>query len=471
MIVGYCILISSSAFSQKPEDSDCLMNAYYSIANKIISSYKCCTTCDNNITKKNKMVLKRSLDTLFLPIFSTVVLDNNSLIQNGTAGSISQDADKGTISINYASSNFKKTRFYNYGVFTQNSGSFIQFFSSSSWNTGVGLNLGLTQILPKNGQYFEQDDCEKLAYERKNIAAKLLLKYRQIINLDTADLLKRIDTIDNLLDITHKPVDAFFGSNINFNYMDSIRRVYKDQLDEYTRLDDYAKAQENLESDISEFEVKKKPFTGYWVHWVQFNLGYSNNTNKLYDSSILTSPFIGILKKDYNRFRLSTSYNLTKNKSKSLSFFTLGLALFNTNFLENKTIKDIPFIKSVNNELKINSPDGTVIGDFKDLTSNLWVFNPSIYVSSFFTKNKNFGFGFRADWKNVFVKPLSINYVNTFSSSLAFLFRVNADDALSKATIGLEAGFFDANVDTHVWKDFFSARVSIGVPFRAFFNK
>ena len=223
-----------------------------------------------------------------------------------------------------------------------------------------------------------------------------------------------------------------------------------------------------------QFEFKNDIFTGYNLHWFNVNGSFGNTQNKLYNDTLRADSLITFSTSDYERYKLNANYNFVHNGTKTLQFFTLSfISLYNTNFLENRKLNDIPYIQKNPEGKKYvfsNDTENVNQGPLDKLKKNIWIYNPSAYYSIFCIAKKSLGFEVGTDYKHHMNKLKEVDFASSYSAYVGLIFRVNSKDVLSKATIGIDAGYYDAQVDGKA-KDFFSFRAKLGVPFNTIAKK
>jgi hypothetical protein len=134
--------------------------------------------------KNEKLFGKTFFQKRFKEIFSTVVVGNSNVVNNGSAFAYTKDKDNNTFSIN---GTFVYYRWlYDIGASVKNQTTNYNFYSDKSWTSDVTLSLGLSRRI--HGSLFvakstkSSTPCEDLKFKRQAYADTLITKYQKLVN-------------------------------------------------------------------------------------------------------------------------------------------------------------------------------------------------------------------------------------------------------------------------------------------------
>lgn len=450
---------------------------YITAIDRVNQSYVCGTN-----KRTNQYIHPNALDSGIFSLFSTIVLNDADLIKNGTAGSITQDKDKSTLSFNYSSLSKSKRYLQNFGLYANTIGGIGEIFSGNTWAKGAGLTIGGTWLNPYNTRLYEQKKCEELMKKRNQFSNILKRKYVEWIN--SYEQLK-LDSINAMLIInaeisntnpqyTSQQIEKAYATLDSAKQLLEKIRVQTIGIQKLATMEEQSKSYEKIVSnDFIDFDIKNAPYTGYRLHWVTWDINFGVGSNKLYNDTLKTSDsLLQFRTRDYLRGRLGVSYNFSHSGPKTLWFVSLGVSVKNTNFLEDRKITEIPYIQYDSSIKKITVKDneGKSLGSLAELKNSVIAWTPSIYASIFFGKKKAIGIEFNNQYSFFSNKPKDIVMKQQFTSTIGLLLRVNTKEEFSKGTIGLVGGLLNAEEDTHVWKQAFGVQLKVGVPFKALLN-
>lgn len=467
---------SLSSFAQIP-GKDSLKNYYLRKFQEIDGKY----VCREGDGKKALYVRSDALDSSFVGIFSTVILNNEDLIKNGNAGSIAQDKDKATLSFNYSMITKNLANVFNVGVYGNSSSSIVNIFSEKNWQNGVGLNFGYTWITNRNTRTFDPDTCDKIMQERNRFIIKKLREYYKIIDMSyddsTAyrDILAAQDTLFN-----NPPVGSFTtpGEVTAHNRENSFKRLY-DEVQQHIRLYEKIVNDKNgfrpaeyydaiVNKEFTQFDIARATYIGYKVTWLSPTFSVGLGSTKIYNDTLRRNDsLVQFHKTDYVRAAIGISWNRSSFQRKWLYYISGGVSLFNTNFLENRSLSEIPHLvlDSATQKPVIRDEEGKTFGALNDYKKSIWSISPNFYLAWFFGKSKVLGLEFNARYNFLTNRPKEVKMPETFTTTLGILLRVNTKEVYSKATVGIVFGLINADETMKVWEEGFGAQLKIGVPF------
>lgn len=453
-----------------------IANNYFDAFNTLNKKYN----CNAPLRKNNQFVDRNSLDSSFRGIFGTVILNNDDLVNNGTAISITQDKEKSVFSFNYAFLKKNLKNAFNIGLYGSSTGTVFDFYSGKNWQKGAGVNLGWTSLSTSNSRTFEPKACQTLIEKRNFFITSKLQEYLETIKLDIATLKKRDSVLKSKLD---------FSSQVSASNITYTSKTYKDDLDEYNKIQLQLRQYDSLvTNDMSlvyttkiarlsliAFDNKNAEFMGYKVKWFSLNTNFGFGTNKIYIDTLKTNDsLLHFYTKDFLRIKLNLSANLASYQKRYLYFANLSCGIFNTNFLENRHITDIPILRYDDKLKKIVIRDNQDqnLGSLAEYKKTVWAVNPGCYIAWFPLLKKVIGFEFNGNYVAYFNKPKDVAMQNIFTSTLGILLRVpSSKDPMPKATVGLIVGLVNAEENSRVWRQSFSGQLKLGVPFNVLFSK
>lgn len=451
------IVFNSNLNAQNTSLNNQIEEVFNDIQNKFKSKLK--EYRYDTIPKFNQILSEKTAHSYIQPTFTNLLTGNSNLISSQTAGTITLSGESSTLGFNYAYGNKSKTRFTNFGIITESKGNTISIFSPDSWSTGLGLNFGVSLVLTKPKLTFDETDFKKLAKRRQSYVNQRLSFYNSLLTQNRDNNFdKFLDSVKNPLEVTflHVAPDILAELELRRDSIQKIKDLVWNILSK--RIIDSI-----IQNDLDHFDMQNIVFKGYAFYWLNISGGYKNFRTKLYDSSIVNNNLLAINKSDFNRFNINIQLNYLSNQPNYLWFWNAGINFYNTNFLTDRTIEQLPFIK-VNNisDTVIVNDKGEEFGKARDLKRNIWVFQP--YGQIGYLPNKQIGVAVKASWQNGFHTPNNVWYNNTFNACLGLIFRAAKDEVVSKGTIGIDAGFFNTPFNSRVWKDHFSVRIFAGIP-------
>ncbi len=471
-LLGICIEGKSQDY-----DARNYHNRYIQAIERVKLSYVCGTN-----KRTNQYVHPSALDSGIFNLFSTIALNDANLIKAGTAGSITQDKDKSTLSFNYSNLSKSKRYLLNFGLYANTIGGIGDIFSGNTWAKGAGLTVGGTWLNPYNTRIYDQNKCIELMEKRNQFGR--ILKRRYVEWLNSYEQLK-LDSI-NAMQIINTEINntnpQYSSQQLERAYavIDSTKKILQKLRSQTINIQNLEKVEEQDEAydeivskDFIDFDIKNAPFTGYKLHWLSWDINFGVGSNKLYNDTLKTSDsLLQFRTSDYLRGRFGVSYNFSHSGPKTQWFLSFGISVRNTNFLENRKIAEIPYIQfdSSINKITIKNNEGKSLGSLTELKNSVIAWTPSIYASFFFGKKKAIGIEFNNQYSFFSNKPKDVAMKQQFTSTIGILFRVNTKEELSKGTIGLVGGLINAEEDTHVWKQAFGVQLKVGVPFKAIIN-
>lgn len=424
-------------------------------------------------------------------IFNTVVFSNSDLASNGSAIGYQKDDEKQTVSVNGVTKLSNKNNwFLKFGVNATGASAPYNLYSTDSWNSSVGGNIGIVYKW-KASTFYSDNDAEK-----SNIKRLKFIDY--IIKVKIANASKLNDVNEKLKNLNPSKTDYY-------HKRDSLNTI-KEQLDEFNTIfkeitinkinqselffpnpfeskpivedyDTYSKAINYIKNELYEFDKKNDITYGYSMHWFDLDFSLNNSTYKFNKENIDATLYetlnetLGFDKKqDKLKIASQFSYNYTR-KGRNLAGFLKGGVGFNSgSFLSSNLLVGTPKINENQNIVDESTiPDAIIKGNFNTINKNLSYGNLSFYGALFIGKNQKFGVNINLKHHYLINKPDDVFYKNNFTAFVGPLFK--ATGAENKGVIvGLDFGYDNLLYKTKI-NDFFTARLRVGIPFTIFTKK
>lgn len=421
----------------------------------------------------------RAFDSLFKPILSNVFIGSNDLVQDGPATSFVQDAEKGTLSINYSAFvSPKRKGFLNFGVFSKATNGLFGIYTTGSWSADIGTNLSYSWTRAR-GRNFQIEACDSLSKSgsRERYYFAVLSKLSEL-SYQRDSILHLRDSLKNRIDAKWRNLGSNFQDSAadyaklsgTFMAADSIARLVASLTPQQSDVKNSTFYNNVVDSLMALFEVKNDIYTGYYVRWYSLRGSISNNSISPSTDSLDATVKSTFKSKNLLKASFGLNMNVIKEGRTYLLFFRIGADLGLHNYMDHPAIKK-PFTKydGAKRDFLLINENLDTLGYYQDLKPDILAFEPGLYVSTFWGKNKVLGVEFRADTKLPFEKPdwlTSSSYPATYSITIGPAFRLKKDTDISKGSIGVEVGFMDAPINKNAW-DYFAAKFKVGVPFSA----
>lgn len=500
ILVAASLLLSSHIAAQsvqKPPGKDTirtkedLLKYYLKKFQSTDTFYNC--ILDKTVRKEDRkpvqFVQPTALDSSFTGIFSTVILNSEDLIKNGNAGAVSQDKDKSTLSFNFSTINKNLNNVFNYGVYGSSTSSIVDIFSKKNWQNAVGVNLGYSRIPTINTRSFDDTACLSVISERNRMVNKKIREYAGIIALNRDSLVRRRDSLyKEDASRNNIAVSQLNTAAIGKKTEDSTVRHYEEVVKQLALYDKLVKGLDSTRAvpamvydsivvaEYTAFDLKisSDKFTGYRVTWWGPTLSIGLAGSKIYNDTLkLNDSITRFHKTDYLRISFGLSWNRSSYQKNKLWYLSLGGRIYNTNFLENRSIAEIPHLvyDTASKKPVIRSEEGSTLGTLNELKQQVWGIAPTAYFAYFFGKQKILGVELNGTYGFLLNRPQEVEMPATFTATVGFLLRVNAKEVLSKGTVGIVFGLINANEHMKVWEEGFGAQLKIGVPFNTIISK
>lgn len=410
-----------------------------------------------------------TFDSLFIPIVSKVIVNNEDLVKNGNAASLSfSDATK-KLSINYSWQKKNSSWFHNVGINAEGaSDNFFELYNKNGWQHGIGATYGVTIPLKTRSIFFLPSNCQELLEKRRLHFKGLIGKYHKALMIDQKVLHTRlekyragIDLINDNADKIHQDVLSTFSTEAEFKQAVSDSALLKSLLTSSQTRDDL------LTTDIVDFEKKNFSGFGYSVRWVNMGAGFNLKTFNIFDTAV--RRLAEVKKQDTYRWKLFGNFNYMKvSAHKWLFYYSAGITIGNMNMLEELLPDDIETLKNEDPQsstVVTKEFQAIVVKDYDQLKKNYIYINPGFTANYFFAPKRIIGLELRADTKlKAFVRD-DVNARHTFTIKGGLLFSFNGEEQLTKTTFGLIASFNDIPYNDLSAKDRFIFGLRIGVPF------
>ncbi len=475
---------------------DPLYLAYYSALLSKLQDYRC-SNPKGGPKKPIQAVQHSVLDSNLSIVFSNVVLGSNDIIKTGIAASLAQDKDKGTLSFNTSILAKNDLHLWGYdvdgagniGFSAKTAGGIYQLFGKDSWSKEIGINGGYTFIPHTASQFVDTNDCEKLLIQRRIAASGILMKYDKILKEDISQLQQdstfftwrlmfssRLDEYDTKTFVSD---DSTLKSIIS--RLSDFHRIHDAALTSVPAVPDYDTVEDRVENDLAQFDLGHDILSGYKVWFYDFKGGILNNLLNLNTDSLLKPQKDPYTSRGLLKFNIQASANYTRlsnynpNQGGQLYFLQFNALFERGSFLDVPGIVGKPeayHSVTANDEIIINSDNQDTLGRGSELNIPVCTLTPEIYFAAFFGKGQQIGFDFRTSYRWVIDAYLGNRLNNTYSFLIGPVFRIATEKDFSKATFGIKTGLSNASVSSNrVWKDYFTIRFEIGVPFKWYYKE
>lgn len=437
--------------------------------------------------KRATAVQSDVLDSNLLTVFNNVVFGVSDNFINGSAGAITQDKTAGTVSFaNTFRPTFgnKTTRAFNLGFNAKSSGAFYDVFSANSWRKEAGLNFGHIWIVNNAAQNFDTAKCGAVRTKRDDFYLKILSSFMEVLSLPIQAIRARKQELDRQLDFR----TGTLTTTRILNQLTSERTDLEKKISEYNRIytgllnsgvPDIDSAEAIVKRELIRFDKENDVLTGYWVNWYEVRGGIAYVDTRFDTASAPKADRKMLAAKGLPKVNLQFSANWTRNPtyevgSKGLLVFgQLSLGLERGSFLDVPRMVGKPKFDTAKqgDPAIVNSDNDNIIGRFSELNKPVWSFLPGGYLAFFMGKSQLFGWDVRFVYRRIFSQPSTSSLNDFYNFFTGPVFRIAGEKDFSKATIGLKVGFTNAPTGTdRLWKDFFTARIEVGVPFRWYYK-
>ncbi len=481
LITGLILILGSSTMGQtkltRDEILPALLTRYQYIER---SEYNCNSAKTENLGGERRRpaatVNPFTFDTLFQTITSRVILTTEGLVKNGTAASVTFAEASKKLSINksWRPKNSKET-YLNVGFTAENATSkLFEIYNKSGWVQGIGASFGGTKLTSRT-LLFMEDACSRLTELRQQHMKSVICEYSELLKTDTTDISTKKDRYDKLNILTASVSDIINNCCENFNSLrlyDSLSAV----LTNARRL--YGKAYRDekgiygldtlIREDITAFEKKNFKDHGFKLHWLNYGLNLNFKALSIYDTAV--RRLADVKKKNFIRITANVTYNFAREsaRSKGILYFSIGLTVGNTNYLEEILPSEISILKEANaptsSEIK-ETFNALVLKDYNTLKKDYGVTTIPMTLDYFFGKERFFGLELQADYKYKFNIPDNVPANHSFSVKGGLLFSFEGKEKLSTTTFGIIAAFNNIPVNDISAKDRFTLGVRVGIPF------
>ncbi|MGB3591485.1 MAG: hypothetical protein WBA16_07340 [Nonlabens sp.] len=464
-------------------------------------------------------------------VFSTVVVGSSSLSTNGSSFAFTQAEDKTTLSLNAIIWNNKaRKNYFTAGLNAVKSDGSYNIFSNDSWNDKFGLNLGYIRVLSKS-MFFSKKEAKNLVIKRQAYAMRKMdslyflgirqsaalkailkslpnesieqyfsqstidpnsLRFKKSVELlakektyhlklaEMANLIKNKSTPDLIL-AKKKEIDKLkkeIKTSTDYvpdyiRWRDSIQTLRKNICSTKKLLESYQDSS-YIEKELADFHKKNTAVKHYSLRWFATSLNLANAEYSFKDSLLTANNFKAIDRRTVYDF--SASIHQTSHNLKVTHYLELKANLRIGSYLDNPSLElEDPVIATTAvmpafTDVLVQDKDGNTVGGYGDLDRSSSYLDLSVYGVIFPTDKRNAGISARFNYSNVIRQPSSVNFEDNISFALGFLLRNVEEEVFSKGVFGIETGFENMPEGKKI-KDFFSARLTLGIPFAVFKKK
>lgn len=459
-----------------------------SAANLLLSQYNC--DCPTNSTGCVKQCLQPAvLDSNLNLVFANVALSSSDLIKTGTAGSITQDRDKGTLSANISTLlDGDIWTAANFGINANSTKGVFNVFNANGdgWNKDIGFSTGLTLHL-FGGQAYDISACDRLLIERKVYLAqqKVGLACKDLRDLDSSRIANEIGKVElTLREYQDYAAGVFTDCDEsdrlakNLVQIDSAKAklVYLHYLEKYAKKGGEA---DIIREILQGFDLKHRTtLNGYSIHWLDVKINANANTLSLAGKKLSESDSATLGDAKSLKLDITGSYNYSKMRKTILIFAQANIGYRMASILDLVSLAGNPYVSrpDPNQPLQIINPDnGSVLMRYNERTNTLGIGSLGSYLALFFGKQKSVGFDVRVNLR------LALPGITAYPSELQDfryqwtlmagpVIRLPGESDQSKATLGVKAGFTSVPNWNSAPRDRFGVRLEVGIPFK-YYNK
>jgi hypothetical protein len=229
-----------------------------------------------------------------------------------------------------------------------------------------------------------------------------------------------------------------------------------------------------IENELSAFDSKNFTIKNYSLHWLDFTAGVSNNEYNLRDSILELLPSIEKVERRAV-YDVGASYNYTSSTQKYLQYAQIGFKVSIGSFLDNPALQiQDPKVARLGNPIfrknaRVLDSDDNLVGFYNNLDDTASYMSIDGNYNIFFTKNKSIGMSVRGALDFIIDEP-RISNSETYTLMVGPQFRSIKEAVFSKGVFGLQAGVEYMPGKGNIG-DFFTARLTVGIPFEVFSNK
>lgn len=431
---------------------------------------------------KNRFTTDEAFEHFFKPFLSNVLVSSNDLVENGTAASLVNDQDKGTLNINYTYIS-NSVHVWSGGVFATSKDGIFGIYTTDSWNSNIGFNVGYSYLFRKRA-YFAEKHCDELKKKKIEHMNTVLKEYRTLaksyaeIKNERDKIFAILQDYETTINSSQKPYSSFDEIKIKkeeLKKLDSLINYYKTVYPKLSGCERENKIKENINKVFTHIDTSHAEYNGFSANWFSINVLVSNNTIKANTDNLSDAAKAIYDPKDLGNYTFSLSFNRAYDTKRITYFLKMSGNISLTNFLNHPTLTATPSLKydSSQNIFELYNDANIKLGDYDQLESNIVTLKPEIYLVIFphlWQLEKNIGIAFRTN----LLEPINgsnVLYQSVFTATAGPVFRVVAKDGYSKGTVGVEMGAINARYGSRVLKEHFGAQLNIGLPFNTFSKK
>ncbi len=431
---------------------------------------------------KNRFTTDEAFEHFFKPFLSNVLVSSNDLVENTTAASLVNDQDKGTLNINYTYIS-NSIEVWNGGVFATSKDGIFGIYTTDSWNSNIGFNVGYSYVFRKRA-YYGKKECSQLKEKKIKYMNTVLKEYRTLaksyeeIQRERDKIFAFLQDYNTTINSSEKPTSSFDeikNKKEELNKLDSLISYYNTVYPKLSGAKRKKQIIDNINKVFTHVDTTHGSYDGFSANWISMNVLVSNNTIKANTENLSDAAKALYNPKDLGNYTFSLSLNRAFDTKGITYFIKLSGNISLTNFLNHPTLTATPSLKydSSQNIFELYNDANIKLGDYDQLESNIVTLRPELYLVVFprlGQLGKNIGIAFRTNLLEP-VNGSNVLYQSVFTATAGPVFRVVAKDGYSKGTVGVEMGAINATYGSRVLKDHFGAQLNIGLPFNTFSKK
>lgn len=354
--------------------------------------------------------------------------------------------------------NYKETWFLNVGINTAAANTGL-LYSKQSWKNDIGASFTINKVIRKETQFFDSVECSELYDKRLKFKDSIIAKFDDLAKdyplykkkLGELKKEKKLNAITDIVERDKK--NEQLQKDI-----DSIEKKIK-------LVDDVKKdAKKYMMKELVAFDRKRDVLQGSKLHWIKGTINISNQNVSLDSLSLLIGKEIT----NFPKLSLDLSYNFNRQKKSRLLNVQVFSKVVMGSFLDANINNEKPYLVNNNDETYIFDTAGTQLGKYSKLKRAFWTSQTGMQGTFFMVKN--FGISGLASHSFALQTLDGTDYRNRYSLLGGFVFRINNQEDVNKATFRILGGIENEPYKTKAL-DNFLVKITLGIPFNLFAKK
>lgn len=426
---------------------------------------------ERKMQSNTNYISQKTFNTLIQQVFSKVVIKSEDIVKNGTASNISIKDDKSVISGNASFKGFKNS-FWNFGLAGKTEGKTLSIFQSNGYSKGFTISAGI-DFRTNSSIFYDGDSSITLSKLRQINNLKELQKIRNHLFIRVGDLRDRIQLLEGELQLDSSLLisNASGKTKLDFDFEAKGKQLQnmKDSLSYYVSIYkvDSTDRKSFIENEISNFELKQVKIVKYTLHWLSFNVSFSNQGYNIFDSSISARLQKDTLNRSYFQlFSFNPTYNYVRNTNRLLLFAYAGFSAQNQYALQDLKIKNETVTGAPSVIFEKNGTEALNVSEISNsYNKSYFSISPQAGGFLFFGKSKIVGIEAFASVNIKANVPDFLEYKPSYTFRFGPLFSLARDKSpLSDGTIGLMLTATNY-LPSQKFTDVFGFGFRLGIPF------